>query len=223
MTAISGQRCLTLSRHSGPLGSLVKMLLVTYPWASTKCFLTWRDRATPHKRLLFRLVPSMPRTGGIGSGLWPTLHGFSKDGKSNGPSGNELGRAVNQSLWPTIRSTDGDRGGRGDLIQAVRGNPNKHYRMWPTPKGSPSGPDYAWAGREGSGGDDLITAVARGMYPTPSSSMMTGADMVQAATAGNSMLRPTYQEAKSTMPGSLNPAWVEWLMGYPTGWTDLER
>ena len=22
--------------------------------------------------------------------------------------------------------------------------------------------------------------------------------------------------------GSLNPEWVEWLMGYPTGWTALE-
>jgi len=23
-------------------------------------------------------------------------------------------------------------------------------------------------------------------------------------------------------PGSLNPTWVEWLMGYPSGWTDLK-
>ena len=23
--------------------------------------------------------------------------------------------------------------------------------------------------------------------------------------------------------GSLNPAWVEWLMGYPSGWTDCEE
>jgi len=23
--------------------------------------------------------------------------------------------------------------------------------------------------------------------------------------------------------GSLNPRWVEWLMGFPDGWTDLER
>jgi hypothetical protein len=23
--------------------------------------------------------------------------------------------------------------------------------------------------------------------------------------------------------GQLNPTWVEWLMGFPTGWTDLER
>jgi hypothetical protein len=22
--------------------------------------------------------------------------------------------------------------------------------------------------------------------------------------------------------GKLNPQWVEWLMGYPIGWTDLE-
>jgi DNA (cytosine-5)-methyltransferase 1 len=22
--------------------------------------------------------------------------------------------------------------------------------------------------------------------------------------------------------GSLNPTWVEWLMGYPSGWTDLK-
>jgi hypothetical protein len=26
----------------------------------------------------------------------------------------------------------------------------------------------------------------------------------------------------NVVSGSLNPAWVEWLMGFPTGWTDLE-
>ena len=39
-------------------------------------------------------------------------------------------------------------------------------RQWPTPKSSPSGPDYAKAAR-GAGGDDLVTAVAR-RWPTPS-------------------------------------------------------
>lgn len=35
--------------------------------------------------------------------MWPTPHGFSPDGRSNGPSGNELGRAVNQAerAFPT--------------------------------------------------------------------------------------------------------------------------
>jgi hypothetical protein len=31
--------------------------------------------------------------------MWPTPHGFSPDGKSNGPSGNELGPAVNRAMW----------------------------------------------------------------------------------------------------------------------------
>jgi len=26
----------------------------------------------------------------------------------------------------------------------------------------------------------------------------------------------------TSKPGSLNPAWVEWLMGFPDGWTDLD-
>jgi hypothetical protein len=25
-----------------------------------------------------------------------------------------------------------------------------------------------------------------------------------------------------TTPGPLNPTWVEWLMGFPTGWTALD-
>jgi DNA (cytosine-5)-methyltransferase 1 len=31
-----------------------------------------------------------------------------------------------------------------------------------------------------------------------------------------------YQRDNSTAGGKLNPTWVEWLMGFPTGWTDLE-
>lgn len=40
------------------------------------------------------------------------------------------------AYWPTPRASDGERGGRGDLIQAIRGNPNKHFKMpmWPTPR-----------------------------------------------------------------------------------------
>ena len=137
--------------------------------------------------------------------------------------------ATASGLWPTVRSTDGERGGRGDLIQAVRGNPNSHYKMWPTPKASPSGPDFARTNREGSGGDDLATAVVRGgtvtppTYPTPTSSMMTMGDMEQARFSGNSPDRPSYRQAnRTTEGGALNPPWVAWLMGWPIGWTDLE-
>lgn len=39
-------------------------------------------------------------------------------------------------FWHTIRASDGQRGGRGDLIQAVRGNKNTHFRLWTTPSAS---------------------------------------------------------------------------------------
>jgi DNA (cytosine-5)-methyltransferase 1 len=31
-----------------------------------------------------------------------------------------------------------------------------------------------------------------------------------------------YERDDSTSGGRLNPTWVEWLMGFPLGWTDLE-
>ena len=72
MTVTSGQKYSGLSENCSPIGLLEKTLLATYPWASTKCYLTWKARATPQGRLLFQLAPSMPRTDAIGSGLLPT-------------------------------------------------------------------------------------------------------------------------------------------------------
>ena len=34
---------------------------------------------------------------------------------------------------------------------------------------------------------------------------------------------PGQVHLESTTSGKLNPTWVEWLMGYPTGWTDLKH
>lgn len=101
----------------------------------------------------------------------------------------------------------------------------------------------------GNGRLTLTGAVKR--FPTPTNSMATVADMEQARYAGNGGKRPSYQEAKFPTPnasnstgvgehgdggmnlqtfiqktekaeGSLNPDWVEWLMGWPIGWTSLE-
>ena len=72
MTVTSGLRCLELYRRSDPVGSLVRMLLESSHWRSTKCYLTWKESATPAKRLLFRLVPSMPRIDETVVQYWPT-------------------------------------------------------------------------------------------------------------------------------------------------------
>src|SRR6187401_744516 len=76
MTAGSGQRLLPLldlyAQNSSCWKTLLVSCLSTTEWNSTVCFLNWKHSVTPQGRLLFRLVPSMPDTDEIGSGLWPT-------------------------------------------------------------------------------------------------------------------------------------------------------
>lgn len=277
MTATSGQRCIALLIGSAPLKSLGKTLLVTSVWASTRCFLTWKPAATPQGRLLFRLVPSMPRTDGIGSGLWPTPvgmdhqpqnkqekieakangqtryglelrdavhsqkfmatptatanqlspsmakhpgcrewwptpHGFSKDGKSNGPSGNELGRAVNQSLWPTPRSSERAAKMTKENVEnrikqtGYRSNLEEAVALWPTPT------SRDW--RSGKASEATHERNAKPLnevatlYPTPDAEAAKGRGEKSAAERGR-------------LGGSLNADWVSWMMGYPPGWLEL--
>jgi hypothetical protein len=66
--------------------------------------------------------------------------------------------------------------------------------------------------------------VAVKMWPTPASNNGTGGCTGLAGGSGNrkklySMLGE--EEGKKLGCQSLNPYWVEWLMGYPLGWTDL--
>jgi DNA (cytosine-5)-methyltransferase 1 len=97
--------------------------------------------------------------------------------------------------------------------------------MWPTPLASTGGPYKNHKGDEKkipSRGNSLATAVA--MWPTPRARdwKMTGDVSNWAESAiGDECLRRAVGRKEAT-PGSLNPQWVEWLMGYPEGWTDLK-
>lgn len=98
MTVTSGQTCFELYRTSSQTGSSLKMcvasLLGTTAWYSSRCALTWKAKVTKSNRLLFQLVPSTPRTAGIGSGLLPTPD--ASDG-SRGPAKIYNPRAKSQS------------------------------------------------------------------------------------------------------------------------------
>ena len=77
--------------------------------------------------------------------------------------------------------------------------------------------------RRGSGqmrGIDLQTQVK--MWPTPLAANAKGA--IKNRFMGSETYRSNLDEAVRTHigDGQLNPQWVEWLMGYPEGWTDLE-
>ena len=105
----------------------------------------------------------------------------------------------------------------------LRGIAAAPVKMWPTPKASAAGPDLAKLKRSATG-ISLQTAVT--LWPTPVASdhnqrrpteNWEGSDLVSVVT--------TSEEEEGRMQpkagGQLNPNWVEWLMGWPIGWTAL--
>jgi hypothetical protein len=81
-------------------------------------------------------------------------------------------------------------------------------QMWPTPMATdwkPRGPNSKQKG--------LAEAVK--MWPTPTARDYKGA-------SGRSIKQQKAQDLPYAVGGKLNPTWVEWLMGFPIGWTDLE-
>ena len=191
MTVTSGLKCLELSRISGPLGLLARTLLESSAWRSTRCYLTWKLSATPARRLLFRLVPSTPRTEGTDARLWPT------------PTSEQCGMTATTGGRPIEKSTH--------LSTQVW--LEEQRKLWPTP-----------TSREYKGGRKPETLKAKGrtpsntlgdavMFATPTGRCGTG--------ASNTKTRQGSPDLQSQIGGQLNPTWVEWLMGFPLGWTDL--
>jgi len=63
--------------------------------------------------------------------------------------------------------------------------------------------------------------VERGLWPTPTARDWRSGHASENTHAKNS--RPLSEvAARGEVIGQLNPQWVEWLMGFPLGWTDLE-
>lgn len=72
----------------------------------------------------------------------------------------------------------------------------------------------------------LNTMARRNMWPTPTKrDHKDSPGMVAQRKDGKSRLdtlpRVVFRQEQTKIGGQLNPVWVEWLMGWPLGWTDL--
>jgi hypothetical protein len=122
---------------------------------------------------------------------------------------------IASSSLPTMKASDAERGGRGDLLMVVRGNasPSNRYKLWPTPTSD----DTALRQRPYAQGGTPLSLAAR-TWPTPNAT--DGSKAPKYFARGNPSLPQAVKDAEGG--GSLSPTWVEWLMGFPLGWTDLE-
>jgi hypothetical protein len=206
MTAISGLKYEPLLKQSDPLGAFSRMFMVTSAWVSTKCYLIWKPLATPQGRLLFQLAVSMPPTDETGSGSSPEMWRTPDTGQGGTSGLLKQGKTHRENGQPIqVR-----------LVDQVN-NP----KLWPTPLAQEAKhdtvTDWEITTDHKATKNSLRVAVAKSMWPTPT-----------ARDYKDSGENTDYQKIKEKSKlaghagGSLNPQWVEWLMGYPAGWTDLK-
>ena len=240
-TDISGQKCLESLKSLSQGGLLAKMceaLLVSKTaWYSRQCALTWKVKVTKYKRSIFQLSASAHRTKENEFGLWRTpdavsggsnLPGIQKaldQGHLKRPSGQQIqvrlqDQVKEPRLWPTP-------------TQDIANNRTKKYKqggtpltvavkMWPTPttmdhvKRKGMRPSRAATNRKTGYLSEMVM-----MWPTPTvNDSKNNAGPSQFKRKGTN-LNVAVAKAGETS-GTLNPTWVEWLMGYPAEYTDLK-
>jgi hypothetical protein len=163
-----------------------------------------------------KLIKRMKKYGRTGSDvhmklstyiqMWPTpttqdnvqVAGMGK-AKGNSKRGTTLGGAVR--IWPTPTATFLGPATGEKLAQRIKNRKRPSFLseaiVWPTPTTSEAKSDTLNIQNRINKGKQIMLCHAVRMKPTQEV--------------------PTPQHG-----GSLNPMWVEWLMGWPLGWTDLK-
>lgn len=204
MTVTSGQKCLESYKNSSPLGLLVKTCLESSMWHSTKCLLTWREKVTKSNVSLFRLAVSTPLIKEKDALLWPTP---STGAALCGGTGNfkTLQKMAEKGLITEEERKSFSQGNGGntnpELMEWLMGYEKRFTELIPTPTAT----DYK------GGITDRV--------------WMPNSQTVHVERERESKYRGLLRELAENTPrgkiGYLNPDWIEWLMGYPIGLTDL--
>jgi len=164
-----------------------------------------------------------PTTGRGGDAAAQTVELLPTPSASDG-AGGKTSRSNDRKgelLLGGIAKAFGNGGGRYNSTGHQSTLPGTVRELLPTPTSvdGTSGPDYARANRDGSGGDDLVTAAVR------AANMDQWGKYAPAIARWETLTRPAPQPTEPNRNGNprLAPAFSEWLMGWPAGWvTDPE-
>jgi DNA (cytosine-5)-methyltransferase 1 len=193
--------------------SLARYDPATSLWRTPQCSLledsiefseTWPRWGLMRDGVSYQQQTLVPHIREKGSGLWPT------------PTTMDTLPARDPELLAEANRIRGGRKNRKALSNLREAIFSQHYQqMWPTPIAQDA--KHSGYAQSGPGkADKLSYAVVRDLWPTPT------AHNAKETNAPSEALRNEPSLA-SRVGGTLNPTWVEWLMGWPLGWTDLKR
>ena len=187
---------------------------------------------TPSLARMVRLWPTPSAANPNDSESLETWAARREELKAKGTNGNGCGTPLGVAvrLWPTPTRADGESGpGRA---ASAEGSPNlRTAAQWATPTARDWKSGQASAATMARNSRPLNEQVVAKMWPTPNA--FDSIEMVQNRTPEQHAAREAALKAKNPKlgelqkplammvgAGSLNPAWVSQLMGFPPGWTD---
>lgn len=204
---------MTTLEHSPLQGSLPMELPLTQSAAGSRArILAWRDLEPESRR---------EPVAGFGPKSAVLLANYDRASSSWKTSQHSLqgGLDAFSETWP--RSGTMRNGTAYQLLPLVRLTDATVSGLWPTPcKTEPDETPERWMERQSAKAAAGIRlhfklSVAVRMWPTPTK------HNAKETNAPSESLRNTPTLAAQA-GGSLNPTWVEWLMGFPIGHTDLQ-
>jgi len=199
----------TDSTVSAPVSG-VKWLGSFARWNPSTC--SWKTAQCSLLEEFTEFSPTWPSSGSMLSGeCWerPTLEHHTSESESG-----FLPTPVTLDTGSRFNRSESDGAQLRPTLGAMA-----RYNLWPTPtvKGN-----YNRKGLSSKGGDGLATVVSR--FPTPTVAMRKGSSigaLTRKDGRSRSNDRLDYRIEGSGLTGRLNPQFVEWLMGWPIGWTGL--
>lgn len=173
---------------------------------------------------LWEQLISVPPTSEIVSGLWQTPVAddavSQPAGKWNSRNEPKLSAEAIMSPTPTVHGNHNQPGSSKNAGWGL----SSAAKQWPTPTATLASKGGRITPRKSREGGTLIEAVSARTWPTPVASASKGsspAALKRKSGADRSNDRLDHAVMASD-GGQLNPEWVEWLMGWPIGWTELK-
>lgn len=211
-TVTSGLRCSELSESCARIASSVRTYLESSRLPPGRWSRIWSALAITSSCLIMKLRLSELGTEEVGYSLWATPNTMdSMDCRSyeamkrQATTGGRKGRNRPSNLREQVNPL---------MCQAYE-DASAEAKLWLTPtardyKGANSLEHLTQPKTPGNIHHVGQLANAVKLYTTP-----CAADS-QGSTGGNNR-----RSLRTDVAGQLNPTWVEWLMGFPIGWTDL--